>query len=640
MSKQWRILVVQDQQSLNRNIVNSLQKDGYAVRDVTSSAEAIRLLWAEQHDIVISDQKMPDVDGFELLQWIRTYCPNTRMIMIASPGSTITRAQALENGVVSYLEKPVDLHVLKEELRRLQQQTGFSASLDSFDLLDVIQIVNMSRKDIALVVNTGLEEQGLLGFREGELIWAEYGLLRGEEAFFALAAHKKGTVIQQPWNKQITPNVTQPLSSLIFQALKYRSKYAELQQSSGKRRAVTQAAPTQSSSYEVEDSPFLFVEPSPANAQPQASADYSQEVPVQQVTNESLEWWQESAARSRSNKPGTDRAFDSTISPSITNGRQLAGGSPSAGSNNITLSTVHKTPAGQRTDLPSWLVDQPTDPRMPALRPSSLSGTGQLPPTPKASSVEWQPAPPVTGQSSPKQKVSSPNYPTPEPSLRQSSPVPSRRQSSPEWQLSENISVSQSKATESSSHQLQSLASPRRTVDLYPSTASQLSGPLSDHGSSGDVYPGNIAVGTEKTQPPLGEPAKPGSGAQYTLKRNYSALVAALQTLGYSIPGFIATAVVKLDGQPVAQVTLDDLDISQMCGYFSSILQGALLSLEGGNWGHHEDTIITSATQHILLRLVGSGRETFQVLITSRESDPKESLGVMANVEAAIISAL
>src|SRR5581483_283250 len=238
MAEQWRILVVEGEENLNWNIVNSLQKDGYLVLGVTSGAEAIRTLWSEEYDVVICSQQMPDADGFDLLQWMRTYCPNTRMVMLGVPGSGLTRAQALEQGVTAYLEKPIHLHALKEELRRLLHQSGFSASLDSFDLLDVIQIVNMSRKSIALVVNTGLEEQGTLRFQAGELIWAEYGTLRGEEAFFALAAHKNGTVVHRPWSDQTMPNVTQPLSRLIFQALQYRSKYAEYQQESSELDAI------------------------------------------------------------------------------------------------------------------------------------------------------------------------------------------------------------------------------------------------------------------------------------------------------------------------------------------------------------------------------------------------------------------
>src|SRR5947209_4687281 len=239
--QQWHILVVEDDEHLNQSIVTSLHKDGYVVQGARSGAEAIRMLWSEEYDVVIGDLKMPGADGFEMLQWLRAYRPHTRMIMVASANSAATRTQALEGGVVSYLEKPLDLHLLKEELRRLLQQTGFSASLDSFDLLDVIQIISMSRKSIALMVNTGLEERGILGFQGGELVWAEYGILRGEEAFFALAAHKNGTVIHQPWHEQIVPNVKHPLSRLIFQALQYRAKYAAAQELSGELEAVRSA---------------------------------------------------------------------------------------------------------------------------------------------------------------------------------------------------------------------------------------------------------------------------------------------------------------------------------------------------------------------------------------------------------------
>jgi predicted regulator of Ras-like GTPase activity (Roadblock/LC7/MglB family) len=125
-----------------------------------------------------------------------------------------------------------------------------------------------------------------------------------------------------------------------------------------------------------------------------------------------------------------------------------------------------------------------------------------------------------------------------------------------------------------------------------------------------------------------------------SVKRNYPALAAALQTLGYSVAGFIASAVVSLDGTPIAQVAVDDLDISPMCAHLSGIVQNTLQALQQGYFDHYEHTIITSNTQHILLRLVGKQQEVFQVLITTRETNPNESLDVMANVEAAIVTAL
>ena len=197
MSDVWRICVVEDEEILNQNLVNALSKDGYSVQGVTREADAIHMLWSEEFDVVIYDIKAPEDGSLELLQWLRAYRPNMHLITIGAADSLALRAQALETGAVSYLEKPLDFRMLKDELRRLSQNSGFTASLDSFDLLDVIQIINMSRKNITLLINTGLEEHGTLGFQNGELMWAEYGVLRGEEAFFALAAHKNGTVTQQ-----------------------------------------------------------------------------------------------------------------------------------------------------------------------------------------------------------------------------------------------------------------------------------------------------------------------------------------------------------------------------------------------------------------------------------------------------------
>jgi len=146
------------------------------------------------------------------------------------------------------------------------------------------------------------------------------------------------------------------------------------------------------------------------------------------------------------------------------------------------------------------------------------------------------------------------------------------------------------------------------------------------------------------------------------LKRNYSTLVSALQTLGYSIPGFVATAVITLDGHPIAQVAIDDLDISPLYGYLSTMLQGVFLSLKHVGWGGFEDIVISCSTlpggqvsltgqdqgdpiqrgidRRILLRLVGDDNEAFHILVTTHEADPVESLKLMANVAGAIAAAL
>jgi len=661
MNEQWRILVVEGEENLNWNIVNSLQKDGYLVLGVTVGAEAIRTLWSEEYDVVICSQQMPDADGFDLLQWMRTYCPNTRMVMLGVPGSGANRALALEQGVTAYLEKPIHLHALKEELRRLLHQSGFSASLDSFDLLDVIQIVNMSRKSIALVVNTGLEEQGTLRFQAGELIWAEYGTLRGEEAFFALAAHKNGTVVHRPWSDQTMPNVTQPLSRLIFQALQYRSKYAEYQQESSELDAIrppgavsdpptlpplpptdlpgTLTDPQENDlpfQFEEEDDrPFQFVVeetpvgPASAPMFTQLVNDGSTNIRVEQVggglgTIMNTEpdaatqpaatekaWWEPTGTFPALPASGSMRAITESKSERALAPQNL----------NITPSTVHKIAAGQHSGLPSWLTDQPTHLHLPVLR----GNTGQMPaaspeqspesaktpsaPQSQSSGTEWPSSPPLNPSESGLRKMKRDDSMVTHPHRvirpgAAGASTGSLRSSPAEWQ-------SQMGMFKPQSNTLQSLAALKKN-GVIPTTT------------------------VPTTGSPVWEPAEvalPG-------KRAYPALDAALQTLGYSVPGFLAAAVVALDGTLIAQITMDDTDISSLCAQFSNIARAALQGLAQQNRNEYEHTVITSREQHTLLRLVGPERSFLQILITSREAEPAQSLEVMANVEAAITATL
>src|SRR5579884_3132157 len=117
----WRILVVDDEENLNWSLVHSLRKDGYAAQGTASGQEALRLLAEAPYDCVISDVMMPGMDGFELLQWIRAHRPATRVLMMTAFGSPTTRQEAINAGVVAYLEKPFDLRSLKRELSRMAQ---------------------------------------------------------------------------------------------------------------------------------------------------------------------------------------------------------------------------------------------------------------------------------------------------------------------------------------------------------------------------------------------------------------------------------------------------------------------------------------------------------------------------------------
>ena len=74
----WRVLVVDDEENLNWSLVNSLRKDGYAADGALTGEDALARLGQTRYDCVVSDVKMPGMDGFELLQWLRQHQPQTR----------------------------------------------------------------------------------------------------------------------------------------------------------------------------------------------------------------------------------------------------------------------------------------------------------------------------------------------------------------------------------------------------------------------------------------------------------------------------------------------------------------------------------------------------------------------------------
>src|SRR5260370_71332 len=165
-----------------------------------------------------------------------------------------------------------------------------------------------------------------------------------------------------------------------------------------------------------------------------------------------MEWGQDTPPRSRTNKSGAERAVNNgpatnqQIDPLSASSFNSTNGASST-STNIPPSTVHKTPAGRRPDLPSWLMEQPTQFDIPVLRPSSLTGTGHTPATPLP--AEWQPA-------------SSATWANEQSSHKPGSNRPLHRQSSPEWQPPEATTVSQLKSnpTDSPNLPLPSLATP------------------------------------------------------------------------------------------------------------------------------------------------------------------------------------
>ena len=107
MSEHARILVADDELNLRRVLVALLRRDGHEVVQATDGAEAMELL-GQDVDVVITDLRMPKVDGMEVLRTATRTYPHVPVIMITAYGSVGQAVEAIKAGAFDYIEKPFE----------------------------------------------------------------------------------------------------------------------------------------------------------------------------------------------------------------------------------------------------------------------------------------------------------------------------------------------------------------------------------------------------------------------------------------------------------------------------------------------------------------------------------------------------
>lgn len=103
-----RILIVDDEINIREALAELLEDDGYRVSATASTEEALESLRENQFDVVISDLRLDDGSGLDLLRWIRGSCPATEVIILTAYGTVEGAVEAMKLGAYDYVSKPVD----------------------------------------------------------------------------------------------------------------------------------------------------------------------------------------------------------------------------------------------------------------------------------------------------------------------------------------------------------------------------------------------------------------------------------------------------------------------------------------------------------------------------------------------------
>jgi DNA-binding NtrC family response regulator len=114
------ILVLDDEPIVLKRLTPALQKAGYEVEVFSQSSEASERIKGKNFDIVITDLKMPGLDGMKFLTMVKDRSPKTEVIVITGFATMETAKESFQKGVFDFLAKPFKLGEIQEIVEKAE----------------------------------------------------------------------------------------------------------------------------------------------------------------------------------------------------------------------------------------------------------------------------------------------------------------------------------------------------------------------------------------------------------------------------------------------------------------------------------------------------------------------------------------
>lgn len=119
-----RILVIDDEPIITLSCSKALTAEGYEVHTSLSGLEGLEMFYRGQYDLVIVDNKMPGIDGFEVLSKIKDHKSSQKVVIISGYSTLEQQKKAEAYGALFYLEKPFTPDELLDVVKKALSDEG------------------------------------------------------------------------------------------------------------------------------------------------------------------------------------------------------------------------------------------------------------------------------------------------------------------------------------------------------------------------------------------------------------------------------------------------------------------------------------------------------------------------------------
>jgi DNA-binding response OmpR family regulator len=240
MARQHLLLVDGDARNL-RVLEVSLRRAGFSITSAESAAQALQYLGHSEPDLIISDTKLGDGDGFELCKAVKgdARWRAIPFIFLTSATELDDKVRGLELGVEDYLTKPIYVKEVttrvkmllqrkqQERLGRKDARTKFSGLLADMAIVDLLQTIEISRKSGTIELDTDLGV-ATVWFRDGRVIDAKMGELEAATAVYRLLGINEGTFEVEFQNISRLPVIEESTQSLLMEGMRRVDEWVRL----------------------------------------------------------------------------------------------------------------------------------------------------------------------------------------------------------------------------------------------------------------------------------------------------------------------------------------------------------------------------------------------------------------------------
>ena len=221
-----KVLIVDDEETLTWSMAKSLSRDRdkYEVEIANNGKEALDVLGKMPIDLVISDIRMPDINGLDLLVRIKRDYPHTKVIIMTAYGSSDVQKEASKRGSLYYIEKPFEINEIRKLILDLvKEKRGFEGKLFDLQLTDIIQMNCLGRVTTSLVI-TKDDHRGVIYFNDGEIVHAECDNIEGEEAFYTILAWQEGKFVSNIGAFPLRETISSAWEHLLMEGVKRKDE--------------------------------------------------------------------------------------------------------------------------------------------------------------------------------------------------------------------------------------------------------------------------------------------------------------------------------------------------------------------------------------------------------------------------------